>query len=562
MPQHSSALAQRWRDDAPVPKTILSPKRSGRWPRGPRVCFALTLLLGLLGAIGGVLSWISPAPRPYFLPLVVAEYQAPSVPVLSMGESDLKALRDADLFQRVDARTVTRQDAACIVRELAGLKDLAASDTAVVYLAAHALFDEDGKVMILPADAAPDNPRSWVPFRVVLEHLRDCPARRQLLVVDVMKPVPSVRLGALNLNIAGALPKELDAVPDERRLVLAACAPGQVSHVSEELGRSVFSYYFEAGLRGYAEGYGSAGKRDGQVNLQELAAFLRARVDRWAQRNRGARQTPVLYGAGDFPLLALDHARPRGPVAAARAPVYPPSLLEDWKARDGRWESATFAQEPRLFQQEQAGLLEMERAWRAGCGFERVLEAHGPFLQRVNKSFAQQAALVQPHAVSLAQERALGRKADPAIVALVEDMMCQATKATGKPEPALGARSRLLADFRAKTKDTPEFDLEAAAFAYLIKETVGDASSLRLLKTRCTPGPGTLSTLRRDAVPAPGSSTSTIACLPRIGLRRRSGLPSSGSPAEEMEADPVAAPWTGPLLDAAMQARHAALVRL
>ena len=48
---------------------------------------------------------------------------------------------------------------------------------------------------------------------------------------------------------------------------------------SEAMGRSVFGFYLEEGLRGWADGYGE-GKRDGHVSVRELAAFVGARVDR------------------------------------------------------------------------------------------------------------------------------------------------------------------------------------------------------------------------------------------------------------------------------------------
>src|SRR5262249_40966411 len=141
---------------------------------------------------------------------------------------------------------------------------------------------------------------------------------------------------------------------------LCACAPGQEALVSEELGRSVFGYYFEEGLRGYSDGYGGQ-PRDGHISVRDVAAFVAARVDRWAFRSRGVRQTPLLLGSGDdFSLGALDHGQPyeHTPLppdltksVAASAPAkettkdnkeakspYPSWLLDGWKLRDRWWQ--------------------------------------------------------------------------------------------------------------------------------------------------------------------------------------------------------------------------------
>src|SRR5262249_34256575 len=155
--------------------------------------------------------------------------------------------------------------------------------------------------------------------------------------------------------------------------------------------------------------------------------------------------TPVLYGAGDFPLLALEHGRPREHITPLPAPAYPSRFTEDWQARDLRSKNDASAKAPRLFQQEQSVLLEMERDWRGGYAEERIRKTRLPSLQRVDKALAQHIAAGRPHAVSLAQEAFLGRKADPAIVALVDDVMSRAAKLEGKPGDTAKTRARLLA---------------------------------------------------------------------------------------------------------------------
>src|SRR5262249_45745114 len=77
-------------------------------------------------------------------------------------------------------------------------------------------------------------------------------ARHKLLVLDIAWPLADARLGLLADDASARLEDELNAVADPHRLVLCSCAPGQVALASEDLGRTVFGYYFEEGLRGWA----------------------------------------------------------------------------------------------------------------------------------------------------------------------------------------------------------------------------------------------------------------------------------------------------------------------
>src|SRR5262249_22614691 len=154
-----------------------------------------------------------------------------------------------------------------------------------------------GQVVIFPGDANPDDPGSTLALRALLEALRACRARHKLLVLDIMRPLADARVGVLADDSADRVAADLDAVPDPFRLVLCACAPGQVALTSEALGRSVFGYYFDEALRGWADGYNPRHRSEGRVSVRELAEFVSRRVDRWAVRCRDTRQTPVLLGS-------------------------------------------------------------------------------------------------------------------------------------------------------------------------------------------------------------------------------------------------------------------------
>jgi hypothetical protein len=100
----------------------------------------------------------------------------------------------------------------------------------------------------------------------------------------------------------------------------------------------VFSYFLEEGLIGWADPYNPARRSMGRVSVRELAEFVKLRADRWAVRNHGTRQTPILVGSGaDFPLIGLEHDIPREHQGLPDPVGYPPWLLDGWKLRD-RWQ--------------------------------------------------------------------------------------------------------------------------------------------------------------------------------------------------------------------------------
>src|SRR5260221_600927 len=106
---------------------------------------------------------------------------------------------------------------------------------------------------------------TWISFHAVLDGLKACPSKRKLLVLDVARPIADPRLGVLANDVAARIPEALDKVEDPDRLVLCSCSPGQVSLSSEDVGLSVFGYYFELALRGWADGYNPKSDKDGRV---------------------------------------------------------------------------------------------------------------------------------------------------------------------------------------------------------------------------------------------------------------------------------------------------------
>jgi hypothetical protein len=357
-PESPSSRPRAWHGNEPQSL----PAARAASGRRRQIFVVLACMLALVGVIAGWLLFLSPFRPPAFLTVAITEYNASRFPVNAFAAADSQALLER--LPGSDAHD--HQTLALLTERLNTLRN--AKDRAVVvHLCGFARTGEGGQLYLLPADAKPEDPETWLAMDKVLEPLRECPAAHKLLILDIHRSLDDPRLGTLAEDV-GARFQELYRSQDQKGLlVLCACGPGQVSLLSEDLGHSVFGYYLDEGLRGYADGYNAEGKRDGRVSVRELAAFVAARVDRWALRNRGVRQTPVLLGQpGDFDLVSLKRGKPAHANPSPPSDKYPPQLRRGWQTRD-RWLSdGTYLKAPHLIHQLEVLLLRQEQRARGG----------------------------------------------------------------------------------------------------------------------------------------------------------------------------------------------------
>jgi hypothetical protein len=92
------------------------------------------------------------------------------------------------------------------------------------------------------------------------------------------------------------------------RVLLAACLSGQIAYESDELGHGVFTYFLLEGI----ESKHADADYDGRVDADELAGFVRGRMDLW-ERDEGFVQTPQY----DNPTSAEAVVVPKWATAAA-----------------------------------------------------------------------------------------------------------------------------------------------------------------------------------------------------------------------------------------------------
>jgi len=425
------------------------------------------LILALAGAAAAWLFWPQGLPATGFITIPVREYDKFPANAFALQDSELLLGRFPESLR---SKEYGKQEHGRLLSTLAGLQSRK-DEALVVHLQAHAVRDDKG-VYVLPSDADPGVPATWIPLQDVLMSLRNCPAKHKLLLLDLMRPVADAKLGILADDVAEGVKAELDKEETPGLLILCACAPGQVSLVSEDLQLSVFGYYVDQGLSGRADGYTSRGRgsRDERVTVRELAEYLRGHVDRWARHNRGTRQTPVLYGKSeDFPLVPYDQEQlqPLGDLPA------PEPLLEKvriyWEMRDA-WQAVGLHRRlPGAFLQVEALTLRAEERWRSGIEANRVeseLKERALQVRKLALAAVKDPEGPKPHSLALARGR--DKPADPVAMESLRGLLAKvAPKSTAKAEEV----AKFQAAFQEKFKDTPYEEVAAAVFEAAVKDT-------------------------------------------------------------------------------------------
>jgi len=255
----------------------------------------LAIGMVIAGTLAALVSMIRPLKAPFFVPIWVTQYDSWLLPIQTYSEQDRVAILDSDIFDRERSTELSNPTQIVLRGALEQLAQDSDHDAIVVYINGLTTVDERG-LCLLPSDADPLDPSTFIPIRDILTTIAKCSSRHSLVVFDVQRSFSDPRIGIYHDGINERLLDELKAVPDEGRLVLLSASAGQWARVSHVLNRSLFGYYFEQGLLGAADGYNESGNRNARVSARELASYLAAHVDRWARLVDGMRQIPELIG--------------------------------------------------------------------------------------------------------------------------------------------------------------------------------------------------------------------------------------------------------------------------
>jgi hypothetical protein len=526
-----------------------------------QIFILLFCLLALGGAVAAWIYLIEPPHNPYFLPLCVTEYKDRHIPANAQADQDRETLLAGNYFPQKAANAFASQEKRLLIQELEGLRQRKPNDATTVYVSSHVICDGSGTLFILPGDASIDDPNTWIRFHDVLEGLKACPSKRKLLVLDVARPIADPRLGVLANDVAARIPEALNKVEDPDRLVLCSCSPGQVSLTSEDVGLSVFGYYFELALSGWADGYNAENRRDGRVSAREVGDFVRLHVDRWAARNRKAQQMPALYGKGDFDLAVPEHGAIPDARELPEQPEYPVWLRKGWDQRDQWWADQTFRIAPQAFRRLEASLLRAEQLWRGGANTEQVQRDLAKELSDLDAQ-AKSARDAEPRIEARSLARAY--PTPPKALVPVKEELKKILTTLGpplpgvKPEEAAAALLKARKDFLAKFEKKPPVDLAWVIFDTAAQENTPVADRVHFLAEllqEAQPKPLFVETLllrRLDDLYAVNKATGQA--WPEKAVRLALQAAQKGERARACEAR--ALPWVRPLLEAASQKRH------
>jgi hypothetical protein len=467
----------KWREEQQGSKVLRTEAPS----KGGRVFAALAIILAIIATIVALILWARPVHEPEFHTISVTEYTNKLIPVNGWAQQDSNTLKAR--FDR-STKAYASQELDAFRRELKSLKTkVVADDGLILHMSALAL-DVNGEVYLLAADADPEGGEPGtlgMALSEVLTLVRDIKVGRKLLVLDIMRPTADPRLGVLFNDVAERTQTAVEAAleTDPALLVLLPCMPGQLALTSEDMGMSVLGFYLDEGLRGHADRYNENHKSIGRVSVRELAAFVRARVDRWARDNRQTRQTPVLLGKKDrdFELLAADKSAE--PPEAAALEKYLDGLMKGWQLRDAWLEDDVQRFAPRALRKLEAELLRAEERWMGGAAtadaIEEQLKTEINAVQKQVKQAREPLVLpTAPRSLSLLAERE--RKPVPPGLVEVWKNLFNGLESLKKPEPE--ALAKLRTEFLEKNK-VPFTDTVRTALAVAAEDS--DLKPIKLL---------------------------------------------------------------------------------
>jgi hypothetical protein len=356
-PRAAPRVSRHWHESDAAPQAKQTRATS---KKRKKIFVVLACMVAIALGILAFLRFVNPFHPPAFFAVALTEYAVEDFPVNAFAQRDSAAL--VECFED-GTPWHNFQEKRLLQDKLDSLKRIA-DKPVVLYLCGFARVSQ-GTLYLLPAHAKPGDPASWLAMDDVLRPLRECKAAHKLLILDIFRLTDDPLRATLPDDVAGAFQDLFQSKEQGNLQVFCACSRGQTSLVSEELSQSVFGYYLDQGLRGFADGYNPDRKRDGRVSLQELTEFVQARVERWVRRSRGLRQTPVLLGKGsNFDLVSLERGEPQAKPKAPPLAPYPGSIQDAWQLRDAWLADRTYELAPEEVHRLEMFLLRQEQRWR------------------------------------------------------------------------------------------------------------------------------------------------------------------------------------------------------
>lgn len=281
-------------------------------------------LMAALGTAGSVQAQGEPGrPAEQWAVLIAAQdYESPAIPDLRVPLADVRGLRrtlveragvaDDHILQMADdSGPGLRPTFANLTTRLPKfLHEIRPGDSLLFFFSGHGLLI-DGKPHLVPIDADPKAPDTFLKAGTLGVYLNGCPATTKFLILDCCldtggRALPGGKSVQPNPIATGpARPAEGGrAVPRNSFVVLESCRDGQSSWEWPERNQSVFTYWLRRALEGAADADG-----DGRLTATEVANYTHEHVPLTIRALNHPEQTPARELSreidGDPPLLSL-----------------------------------------------------------------------------------------------------------------------------------------------------------------------------------------------------------------------------------------------------------------
>ena len=367
---------------------------------------AALVVLGLGGIIAGLFFFMRPAPDPVLLALPVTEYADPSWPANPWAAAEAR-----NYGERFDetSKAFPDQEKARLLRALAQLaedsKGTHKGRPIVAVLAIQGIAI-NGVPYLLPADAKPDDPSTWLKLDDVLQPLRKADVPR-LLILDV-RPVNSPHsiqpTSDVNDELDAALTK-MEAANDLPFFVLNAATPAAGPAAIRPLKSTAFGLALNQAFGGHADGWNPERTKDDRVSVKELAAYVRETTYYATSAFGHPLQLPKLYGVGkDF---LVRHVPSSGPIplsTLADPEAVPAWLDESAKFHDAWVKGGGSRRLPKVAEQGNLARVQAEGQWLTGYDPAAIAARFAPQEQARRAAMAS-APPVAPPTNTLARHR-------------------------------------------------------------------------------------------------------------------------------------------------------------
>ncbi|TVP97577.1 MAG: VWA domain-containing protein [Planctomycetaceae bacterium] len=373
--------------------------RSRRWIRAVAVGLLLFLTLGLITAWVALL-----AHRPRLTPLLTAvavDYRWPVEPNAWVGE-DLARLRSLhrESLRVTDLSADWRSRDLALRRldqELTSLVTTrAVSDSVVFYFSLHGLVDANGRPHLLPTDASPTDPATWLPVSEVLDRICDIlpSSVNKLVVLDSNRSASNWRIGQLHNTFADRLEGVIDRDRHPGLVILNSTSANQIGWSGPALTGSLFGQLLTRSIGTSGQGAdlldaGVGGRGGRKVRLKRLVDQINLRMDRWCRTHQLPIQTARLFpsDADDFSIswsltpASVDRQFQRLALNGTPA-VLPLDRDALWRQAGELPRRSLVSVVPEILNEVEQQLLWLEKLSASGSAYERQAKLHEAAVKR------------------------------------------------------------------------------------------------------------------------------------------------------------------------------------